>query len=371
MRILYVTTVGVTMVFFKSFIRTLLDKGHTVDIATNETNLTVPECYREWGCTIHQLTTSRQPFCKDNFRSIQQIKHLVDSQDYDVVHCHTPVASVCTRLACKKLRKKPVRVFYTAHGFHFYRGAPLKNWLVYYPIEKLMAPLCDILITINSEDYQRAKKHFRTNVKLIHGIGVDPKQYQPVDIITKQTLRKEECLSESDFVILCTGELNENKDQKTLLSAAALLKEKIPCLKVLLAGVGPAEESLRKQVHDLRLDTMVRFLGYRTDLQRFVGLSDAVVSCSLREGLGLNIIEGMLCKKPVIAASNRGHRELVRDGENGYLFPPSSPSTLAEKILILYQNPSLTTRLGEAGHINAQNYTTDVVNQELSQMLSL
>ena len=152
MKILYVTTIGGTMRFFRSVIKELLDAGHVVDIAANEKTSPVAPCYREWGCTVHQIDPSRSPLNKGNLMAIKQIKKLVTENHYDIVHCHTPVAAMCTRLACRKARKSGTKVFYTAHGFHFYKGAPRKNWLIFYPIEKFCARWTDLLITINKFD---------------------------------------------------------------------------------------------------------------------------------------------------------------------------------------------------------------------------
>ena len=157
MKILYVTTIARTMVFFKNFIHLLIGKGHTVDIATNETNRKVPEEYRLWNCQIHQIDTSRSPLSKSNLTAYKQLKTLVETGEYDIVHCHTPVAAMITRLTCRGVRKKGTKVFYTAHGFHFYKGAPKLNWLIYYPIEKICSYFTDVLITINKEDLNRTK----------------------------------------------------------------------------------------------------------------------------------------------------------------------------------------------------------------------
>ena len=130
MKILYVTTVGITMTFFKNIVKKLLDDGHIVDIATNESEeYQVPECYKEWGCKIYQISTSRSPFSMGNFKAIKQIRNI--AKDYDIVHCHTPLAGMAARQGCKKLRKtQGLKVIYTAHGFHFYKGAPKKNWMI-------------------------------------------------------------------------------------------------------------------------------------------------------------------------------------------------------------------------------------------------
>ena len=149
MKILYVTTIGATMCFFKEFIEELINDGHTVDIATNDSIRKPPECYTQLGCRIISLPCSRFPIKIGNLKSISLIRELVKNEKYDIVHCHTPIAAACTRIACRKLRiSQGVKVFYTAHGFHFYKGAPKKNWIVYYPIEKFCARYTDKLITI-------------------------------------------------------------------------------------------------------------------------------------------------------------------------------------------------------------------------------
>ena len=153
MKILYVTTIGNTMGFFTSIVEELLKAEHTVDVATNLNIGKLPDCYREWGCKIYPISCTRSPFNKGTIAAIKEIRKIVREGDYDIVHCHTPIAAMCTRLACRKLRKNGLKVFYTAHGFHFYKGAPLKNWLLYYPIECLCAHWTDTLITINREDH--------------------------------------------------------------------------------------------------------------------------------------------------------------------------------------------------------------------------
>ena len=183
MKILYITTVGGTMCFFTSFIRQLLDDGNTVDIATNEsTGSLVPSCYREWGCNIYQLSCTRSPLdIRANLRTIGEIKKIVKEGEYDIVHCHTPIAAMCTRIACYSLRKKlGLRVFYTAHGFHFFTGAPVKNWLLYYPVEWIYSWWTDVLITINKEDYKRASTHLHAKKTVyIPGVGIDTAKFAP------------------------------------------------------------------------------------------------------------------------------------------------------------------------------------------------
>ena len=320
---------------------------------------------------VFDVPFSRSPKSPDNVKAYFQLKKILAADTYDVVHCNTPMGGIVTRLAAVKARKQGTRVFYTAHGFHFYKGASKKNWLVFYPVEKIMAGFCDTLITITKEDRRLAGQKFHTNVEHIHGVGVYTERYHAVSDAEKLQMRSKEGLKDSDFVILCTGELNQNKNQKALIKAAAELKESIPGLKILLAGNGPLEQELRMQIRELGVEDEVRLLGYRTDLEKVTPAADLVVSCSYREGLPLNILEAMLCCKPVVASVNRGHRELVRTGYNGYLVPPDSPAKYAEAIKKIYNSRKLAEQLGENGFRMAQPYTAASVKKELSRIYQL
>ena len=320
---------------------------------------------------VFDVPFSRSPKSLDNVKAYFQLKKILAADTYEVVHCNTPMGGIVTRLAAVKARKQGTRVFYTAHGFHFYKGASKKNWLVFYPVEKIMAGFCDTLITITKEDRRLAGQKFHTNVEHIHGVGVYTERYHAVSDAEKLQMRSKERLKDSDFVILCTGELNQNKNQKALIKAAAELKESIPGLKILLAGNGPLEQELRMQIRELGVEDAVRLLGYRTDLEKVTPAADLVVSCSYREGLPLNILEAMLCRKPVVASVNRGHRELVRTGYNGYLVPPDSPAKYAEAIKKIYSSRKLAEQLGENGFRMAQPYTAASVKKELSHIYQL
>ena len=177
MKILYVTTIGTTMGFFKSFIKKLSDDGNQVELACNNT-ANVPEFYVENGFKIHSIDCSRAPINKGNFKAVNQLKKIVENGHFDIVHCHTPIAAACCRIACRKVRKNGTKVIYTAHGFHFYKGAPFINWLVYYPIEKICSHFTDVLITINTEDYALAQKKMKAkSIQYVPGVGIDTEKF--------------------------------------------------------------------------------------------------------------------------------------------------------------------------------------------------
>ena len=373
MKILYTATVlSHICQFHLPHMQHLQEQGWEVHVAAHD-NLAVKNGLQLKYCDkFIETPFSRSPKSPDNFKAYKQLKKILAEEHYDVILCNTPMGGIVTRLAARKTRKQGTKVVYMAHGFHFYKGSSRLAWLIYYPIEKLMAKKCDLLITVNQEDYALAQKKFgkRTKVAHIHGVGVDEKRYHPATEAEQLAMRRAEGLSPEDFVILCTGELNENKNQKTLISAAARLKDTIPNLKVLLAGNGPKEQELREQIQADGLNGIVKLLGYRTDLEKVVPAVDLVVSCSKREGMPLNIIEAMLCKKPVVASHNRGHDELVREGETGFLFDAGDAALLAERIEALAKDAAARERLGEAGAARAAAYTVAAVRRELLELLT-
>ena len=356
--------------FHKPLVEVLHEQGVEVHVAAKDNLAEKNGLKLDFVEKVFDVPFSRSPKSRDNLKALKQLKQIVNTENYDLVQCNTPMGGIITRIACKKARKKGTKVVYMAHGFHFCKGASKKAWMVFYPIEKHFAKKCDTLITITKEDYELASKKFKTNVVHMHGVGVSEDRYHVVDESTFKILREKENLSQDDFVILCTGELNRNKNQSTLINAVNEIKDKIPNLKVLLAGNGPLQQELLEQVKEKGLEETIRFLGYRTDLEKVVPITDLIVSCSFREGLPLNIIEAMLCKKPVVASINRGHKELIVDGENGYLFTPTDYKTLSEKILTVY-NGNAVKDMGEKSYLKAKEYTVESIKEEIKEIYKI
>lgn len=317
MRILYVTTVGLTMRFFKSIIRELIDLGNVVDIATNESEFEVDDCYREWGCNIYPIDCSRSPLKISNLKAIKQIKKIVTDGKYDIVHCHTPIAAACTRFACIKARKKGTRVFYTAHGFHFYKGAPIKNWLLFYPIEKICSYFTDVLITINKEDYALAKRKLKAQkIEYIPGVGVNAQKINDI-VIGKHAKRAELGIPDESFVILSVGELNENKNHKIIIDTIDLLKSRD--VHYCIVGQGHLKEYLLSYIDNKNLKNNVHLFGYRQDVFEFYKMSDLYVLPSVREGLNVSVIEAMTMGLPCVLSKIRGNTDLIKHNEGGFL----------------------------------------------------
>lgn len=319
---------------------------------------------------FHDIDFDRSPLSSKNIAAYKALKKLIDEGGYDVVHCNTPVVGILTRLAARKARKKGTKVIYTAHGFHFYKGASKLNWLIFYPIEKVCGSVfTDCLITIGDEDEARAKRlKLCKTVKRIHGVGVNAEKFTDVDEETKQQLRKEYGYGSDDVLCLCTGELNVNKNQKLLINALAHIKDSCPNFKVLFAGAGDSEEELKALVKQHGVENSAHILGYRTDVDKLLKICDFVASASYREGLPVNIIEGMFSRKAAVVTHNRGHNELVLENESGIFVPTDDSQACAKAFEMLYRDERLRTEMGEKAYERAQKYSSEKVKKELEEI---
>lgn len=329
MKILYVTTVSMTMGFFPEHIKMLMGEGHSVEIATN-CEQPLPEIYKTLGCKSYDIRFSRSPFSKSNLTAYKQLKALVEKEHYDIVHCHTPNAAMITRLACRNVRKQGTKVFYTAHGFHFFKGAPLKNWLMYYPVEKICAHLTDVLITINHEDLELAKKKMHAKkVCFVPGVGIDLSKIQNVEC-DRAEVRKSMGVPEDCILLLSIGELNVNKNHQVVVKALAKLNNKN--VHYAIAGLGNQEDNLLNLAKNLGVESQFHLLGYRTDALKLYKAADVFVFPSFREGLSVSMMEAMASGKAVICSKIRGNVDLVEDGVGGFHFVPNDVDGLIQNL---------------------------------------
>lgn len=363
MRILYVTTIGGTMNFFVPFIRKLLDEGHIVDIAANEEGSKVRNCYREWGCRVYPISTTRSPLNRGNLTAIGQLKRIVEQNQYDIVHCHTPIAAACTRLACRSVRKKGTKVFYTAHGFHFYKGAPFKNWLIYYTIERFCSYFTDVLFTMNQEDYALAQKKMKAScVEYVPGVGLDLTKFSQVSV-DRVAKRKELGIPENAIVLFSVGELNKNKNHETVIRSIADLD-----VYYLIAGSGSLQPHLQNVIDELKMKDRVKLLGFRNDILELLKSVDIFVFPSFREGLPVSVMEAMASGLPCVASDIRGVRDLIIDGKNGFLCEPSDKNVITNAISILAESEQLRVKFGLYSKEKVSAYGYDLVERKMMQI---
>lgn len=361
MKILYVTTISLTMnSFFKPHIEMLVREGHQVDIACNDSDLPLDALYGDLGCQSHQIDFSRDPLSPDNLKAYGQLKKVIENGNYDIVHCHTPNASVITRLVCRKFRKKHgLKVFYTAHGFHFYKGAPKLNWLVFYPVEKICSYFTDKLITINKEDYELAKNRFYAGeVHYIPGVGVDLSRFENVQV-NRSAKRREIGVPEDAFLLFSVGELNENKNHQVIIRVLAKLNNSN--VHYAIAGVGDKKDNLLKLANELGVSERVHLLGYRKDILELNHMADVFCFPSLREGLGIAAIEAMACGLPIITSNVHGINDYSHDGVTGYQRDPSDVDGFTDAIKKLENDRQLCMKLGQDNTLLARKYEVNTI----------
>lgn len=331
--------------FHLPYMKWFKEQGWQVDIAASG-NIDLP-----YTDTKYNIPIKRSPFSLDNIKAYNQLKKIIKENNYDIIHCHTPLGGALARLAASGVRRTGTKVIYTAHGFHFCEGAPLMNWLIYYPIEKYLSRHTDSLITINQEDFYLAtRKRFKAKeIKLIHGVGVDTEQFKPVDEKTKASLRESFGYQADDFLLFNAAEFNKNKNQQYLIHSLALIKDDIPRAKLLLAGEGDLLVECQKLSQELGVNHMVDFLGFRKDIEQLLKASDVAVASSFREGLPVNIMEAMATGLPIVSVDNRGHRDLVDDQVNGLMISTFDPLLFAEQLKTLANDLELRERLGRSG----------------------
>lgn len=351
--------------FHKPLVSMLREKGFTVSVAARD-NLSEKNGLKlDFADEVFDVPFARSPFSPKNIRAYRMLKGIMESGDYDIIHCNTPVGGVLGRLAARKKRRKGAKIIYTAHGFHFYKGAPIINWLLWYPIERIMSRMTDTLITIADEDYELAKRKMHCKVRRIHGVGADESRFFPIAEPQKTEKREEMGFSSRQKLILNFGELLPNKNQSMAIRAMKTVIKTYPDALLLIAGNGPEEEKLKGEAISLGLSDNVRFLGYVTNPQDYQQIADACVACSFREGLPQNVVEAMLCKTPLVVTDNRGHRELVINGQSGFVVPPDDADAMAQRLIALFDDEVPVNKLCRLAEKTAADYTADNVKREL------
>lgn len=371
-RVLLVATVQSHICqFHKALVEVLHEHDYEVHVAARNNLAEKNGMKLDFVEKVYDVPFSRSPKSMDNIKAYKELKSIIHRGNYDVIHCNTPMGGIVTRLAAQKARKRGTTLIYTAHGFHFYKGAPKKNWLVFYPIEKFFSRLTDKLVTITEEDYQLARSKFHCEVYRIHGVGVNEKRYFPAAEGEKEALRKELGYDIDEKLILCIGELLPNKNQAMAIRMMEKLVKDIPESKLLIAGNGPERENLEKLVAELGLEGHVEFLDYCTYLEKYQKAVDLGISCSKREGLPLNVVESMLTRNPVVVSKNRGHRELVHHEENGYLVETNDVQGMYEAVKKLLENERHRTEMGACAEMFVQDFRFASVKKELAKVYDI
>lgn len=400
---LMVSTIASTIgQFNKGNVELLKQLGYKVDIAANFSDtsawpLAKTEDFktemRDAGIDCIDISFFRSPLkIGKHLKAYRCLRKLIIDGGYELIHTHTPVASAIVRLAA---RKADVKVIYTAHGFHFYKGAPLVNWVIYYPVEKLLSRYTDVLITINREDYERAKDHFRAKkVEYVSGVGIDIKRFDPTENGSeRKAIRKNLGIADDEIMILSVGELNKNKDHETVIKALGLMRSDgnrtdetgrnnaadstgpavTDKIRYMIAGEGELRSLLERTAKEAGLFDQVSLLGYRKDVADLYNASDLFVFPSHREGLSVSMMEAIASRTPVICSRIRGNVDLVKD--DSFMFTPGNARELAKVLTAkigtgiedLYENTETEV---EMDYQNLENFSKETVNKRMTEIYS-
>lgn len=343
----------------------LFEDGHQVDIACKKEQEMNPRVAK-WGGNVFDIPLSRAPIRRDNIRAYNLLKKIIVDGKYDIVHTHTPIASAITRLVCKKIPN--VKVIYTAHGFHFYKGAPILNWIIYYPIEKYLSKFTDVLITINKEDYSRAKSCLKAKrTEYIPGVGVDVEKFQNASIDRAQK-RAEIGVPEDAFLLLSVGELNKNKNHILIIKAIFRLRSKK--IHYVICGEGLLEREISKLSQKLRIHDNIHLLGFRNDIPEILKASDIFLFPSKREGLGLAAIEAMASGLPIITSNIHGIKDYSIDGITGYAIKPNDVKKFAKSISNLMLDNNARENMGKYNISASKMYSLDQTIKAMKDIIS-
>ncbi len=319
------------------------------------------EALQKLGIVLHPIHIEKSPKkIRQNLRAIRELKEIIRREKISIIHCHNPLGGVCARIAGALSRRRPY-VIYTAHGFHFYKGAPFINWLLYYPAERFLAHFTDQIITINKEDAERAIRfplRRKNAVSQIHSVGVDKERFQERPDIREEK-RKQLKIPPDAFHIVTAAELNENKNHRVVIEALKKLGDQD--IYYSICGKGPLEQDLKDLVWTEHLDKNIRLLGYRTDMEEILQTADCFAFPSKREGLGVAAVEALLCGVPLIVADNRGTKEYARFNFNSIVCRADHPEDFEEAIRFLKNNPGERKQLAKHCRTSAMGFTTEAV----------
>lgn len=348
--------------FMLPLIDTLRSEGNIVDVIGSGDSADL-----EAKCDhFYNVNMTRFPLSGTNISAYREVKKIIKSNNYDLIHAHTPVGGLLPRYYKYFNRKKVPPIIYTAHGFHFFKGSSLASWTILYPIEKVMARVTDALILINHEDYQLSleKKLKAKNIYYIPGVGVEISQFSNLsDELNREEICSKFNLDPNKRYISFIGELNKNKNQSLLIHMMSYLKDQVPNVQLLLVGDGIETESYKKLVTDLNLNEYVKFLGYVKEKEEIVFINEIALSSSFREGLPINLVENMAAGKPIVATDCRGNRELVINDKNGFLID-FDPKVFSDRVSQLLLDSDLYAKFSSESLLLAEKYDVDIINKQ-------
>lgn len=348
-------------------IQILQDLGYTVEVACNFQNGSITSGERvkvfkqelqERNVKYYDIPIPRSiAKVKDIYSSYSSLKKIINDNKYKLIHCHSPIGGAIARIAARRKRKlNSLKVVYTAHGFHFFKGAKYKNWIIYYPVEKILSSITDCLITINEEDFHLAtNKLYAKDVRFIPGIGIDSEAfYNGYDKMKHDS---------STFNLISIGQLSKRKNHEIVIRSIARMNN--PLINYKIIGIGELESYLKNLVEELGLQNQVSFLGFQENVAKYLSESDCFVFPSLQEGLPVSLMEAMAIPLPVICSKIRGNTDLIENMRGGILVEPSDEEEYIKAIMMLFENRRLCYEYSKFNLWKIKEFDKNVVNKKM------
>jgi glycosyltransferase involved in cell wall biosynthesis len=299
-----------------------------------------------------------------HFNTLVNMLLFLKRNKYDIVHTHTPVASLIARISARIAGVSII--IYTAHGFYFHDNMrPIKRSF-HVMLEKFAAYFCDMILTQSEEDCITAVKEkiIKKDKILTIGNGIDLSRFNPAKIKQQKrdSLRNELKIPADSVVVAIVGRLVHEKGYVEFFKAASLINKKYPKTYFLVIGdalttdYDNSKQEFIELIDHLNIRSRTIFTGMRSDVELLLAASDIFCLPSHREGMPRSIIEAMALGKPVITTDIRGCREEVIDNETGYIIPPFDPRSLAEALIKLIVDRETRIKFGNAGLARAKKY---------------
>jgi glycosyltransferase involved in cell wall biosynthesis len=358
-RILIISTVGKQFwLFEQGNIEILSQLGYEVHGAANFLDDNDKSSYLK--LVKHHICFERSPYSMQNIKAYKQLVKLLRDYQFTAIHCHSPMGGVIGRIAAR--RHGIDKIIYTAHGFHFYKGAPVINWLLYYPVEKWLSSYTNLLITLNLEDYNRAKKFQAQKIIQTPGVGFQNKSIDDMKIaITKAKIRCALGIPSDAFVLISVGELNNNKNHGIVIDSVHELTGKN--LHYIICGDGHLLNKLRKMIDKYQLSHNIHLVGYQDNVWEYCLAADLFVFPSKREGLPVSLMEAMALRLPVVCSNIRGNIDLIQDGIGGILVEPEDVKQFTSAITYMIDHPEFCRSAGDENYWKSKQYTLENVKK--------
>lgn len=353
-------------------IAALQSLGLQVELCANFENGNGPEIHNQSfveECEIRGIKTHSIPFARHSLtgslKCLSQLKELLSREQYDLVHTHTETGGLLLKLAHSEKRKS--KFIFTPHGMSFWKGSSLKSQLVYRPLERWICSAMDMNLGMNMEEVENLEQWNKRTAHYVHGVGLNVARMQNPSR-SREQMREEFGLAESDKFIASIGELDDNKNHITVIKALATLGRKD--FKYVVCGVGPNKDMLLAEAECTGLKENVILAGYRSDIPDVLNAADIFVFPSFHEGMPVSALEAMACSLPVVCSAIRGNVDVVKDGDNGYLFKPSDVDTLSRQIALLMDNEALRQQMGAKNKEIVREFSLEAVTEELKAIYS-